>query len=465
MKASRGGIHMSTENTQVNTQAAQQAGDTLNPIPENERILGISSYLFAWLGGCISIGTFTLGSSVVEKGLSLAQAGIAMLIGSLILIVGLCLNDRLCYKTGIPYVIQLKSAFGTKGTVVPSMIRAIPAIVWYGVQSWLAGTALNEVSVTLFGYSNVVMYFIIFQIVQMALSLTGFKGVKWVENIGAVFIICALVYMFYVCVTQYGDVITTKLINIEGTWGLPFWGAIVSFFGVNITVMLNCGDYVRELKPGYSVTKRGVAYFMAMVPATVFMGIIGLMISAATGIANPIVAFSNAVENKLLVVTTLLFIIFAQMTTNLLSNVIPPVYALMDAFKLKHKTAAISVSLLAVATCPWLIVRPESAAGLDMFVLLYTVFFGPIAAVLLTDYYLVRKQAIKLSDLYDENGPFKGVNIAAILAIAVGAAIGFINVELSFFLSFIPTAVVYYFGMKFLAGAKSFRNGTIFENR
>ncbi|MCC8189010.1 MAG: cytosine permease, partial [Planctomycetes bacterium] len=189
---------MSTDNL-----ATEHSVDTLSPIPESDRILGPVSYLFAWLGGCISIGTFALGSSVVETGLNLAQAGTAMLLGSLVLIVGLLLNDRLCYKTGIPYVVQLKSAFGMKGTAVPAVIRALPAIVWYGVQSWLAGTALNQVSKTLFGYENVVMFFIVFQIAQLLLSLLGFKGVKWIENIGAVFIVCALMYMFYVCVTQY----------------------------------------------------------------------------------------------------------------------------------------------------------------------------------------------------------------------------------------------------------------------
>lgn len=330
---------MSTEKTTISL-----AQDTLNPIPGNKRILGPLSYLFAWLGGCISIGTFALGSSVVETGLNLKQAGFAMLLGSIILIIGLVLNDRQSYKTGIPYVVQLRSAFGMKGTVVPAMLRAIPAIIWYGVQSWLAGTALNQVSITLFEYDNTVMYFVIFQIVQLLLSLLCFKGVKWLENIGAVFIICALLYMFYVCVNQYDDIIIAHLINVEGSWGIPFLGAIISFFGVNITVMLNAGDYVRELKQGYSDSTRGVIYFLAMVPATVFMGGIGLMITTATGIANPIVAFSTAVENKLLVIVTLLFILFAQMTTNLLSNVIPPVYALMNTFGLKHKTSAIIVS-------------------------------------------------------------------------------------------------------------------------
>lgn len=429
---------MSTEKTTISL-----AQDTLNPIPGNKRILGPLSYLFAWLGGCISIGTFALGSSVVETGLNLKQAGFAMLLGSIILIIGLVLNDRQSYKTGIPYVVQLRSAFGMKGTVVPAMLRAIPAIIWYGVQSWLAGTALNQVSITLFEYDNTVMYFVIFQIVQLLLSLLGFKGVKWLENIGAVFIICALLYMFYVCVNQYDDIIIAHLINVEGSWGIPFLGAIISFFGVNITVMLNAGDYVRELKQGYSDSTRGVIYFLAMVPATVFMGGIGLMITTATSIANPIVAFSTAVENKLLVIVTLLFILFAQMTTNLLSNVIPPAYALMNTFGLKHKTSATIVSILAVCTFPWVLVQDSSAAGLDLFIRIYTAFFCPIFAVLFTDYYLIRKQQVNISDLYDINGPFKNVNIAAIIAISVGAVVGLTNISLSFFTSFIPTILTH----------------------
>lgn len=451
-------------------QAAEAAGafkneDTLLPIPENERILGLTSYLFAWLGGCVSIGVFTLGSSIVESGLTLIQAGLAMLIGSLILIAGLVTNDWVSYKYGVPYVIQLKSAFGTKGTIVPSMIRAVPAIVWYGVQSWLAGSAINEVSITLFGYDNMVIYFIAFHLVQMFLSFTGFKGVKWVENIGAVLIILALGYMFYVCMTQYDAEISSQLIDVEGTWGLPFFSAIVSFFGVNIAVLLNCGDYARELRPGYSIPKRGVAYFLAMVPPTVFMGLIGLMISTATGIANPIVAFSRALDNKVLVVVTLVFIIFAQLTTNLLSNAIPPIYALMDAFKFRHRLSALLVSAAAVAICPWLIIRPESAAGLDVFVQLYTVFLGPILAVLLTDYYIVRAQKINVDHLYDETGPFRGVNWAAMLSIAVGAAIGLVNVNLSFFFSFLPTAFFYYFAMKYMGSARMFRTDTVFEKK
>lgn len=33
--------------------------------PQTTRIMGSWSYLFTWLGGCVSIGTFTVGSGLV----------------------------------------------------------------------------------------------------------------------------------------------------------------------------------------------------------------------------------------------------------------------------------------------------------------------------------------------------------------------------------------------------------------
>ena len=220
------------------------------------------------------------------------------------------------------------------------------------------------------------------------------------------------------------------------------------------------------MKAGYSATKRGASYFLAMVPATVLLGLIGAMASTATGIANPINAFAQMVDNKFVLVVTLGFIIFAQLSTNLASNVIPPAYAFMDAFKMKHKTAVILVGVLAVATCPWILTSDSSAAGLDVFVKIYTAFFGPIFAVLITDFFVLHKRHYTeeaLEDLYNENGDHAGVNKAAILAIAVGAVIGLINVDISFFTATIPTGLIYYFGMKNMKSCERFRKGTTLE--
>ena len=125
----------------------KQGADSLAPIKDKDRIMGWGSYLMLWLGGCISIGTLTMGSAQLDKGLNLMQVFLAVLIGSTILVIGICANDRFSYKSGAPYAIQLKSAYGTKGNVVPVMIRGLPAIVWYGFQTWLGGSAINQISI------------------------------------------------------------------------------------------------------------------------------------------------------------------------------------------------------------------------------------------------------------------------------------------------------------------------------
>ena len=457
---------MSNEKNQEVVQKKQD--DSIRPIPWEKRTMNWGSNTMLWLGGCISIGTLAMGSAQMETGLNLLQLFLAVLIGSTILVIGIAMNDQFGYTTGAPYSVHLKSAYGTKGNILPSMLRGLPAIVWYGYQTWLGGAAINNIVKLIFGYDNIWLWFIVFQVVQILLSIKGFQGAKWVGNIGGTVIVFAMIYLLYICLTTQWDVISTNLMNKSGTWGLPFVAAIIAFFGNSTTVMLNASDYSREMKQGYSAPVRGFSYFMAMVPATVMLGIIGAMASTATGIANPINAFAEMVDNKAILVVTLAFIIFAQLTTNLASNVIPPAYAFMDAFKMKHKTAVILIGILAVCTCPWILTSDSSAAGLALFSKIYTAFFGPIFAVLITDFFILHKRKITpeyLDDLYDDNGNHAGVNWAAILAIAIGAVIGLLNVNISFFTATIPTGLVYYFGMKYMKSCKNFRKGTTLENK
>lgn len=446
----------------------KQQASSMAPIKKEDRIMGWGSNTMLWLGGCISIGTLSMGSAQLDNGLNLLQLFLAVLIGSTILVVGIACNDQFSYVTGAPYAVQLKMSFGTKGSIVPVFLRGLPAIVWYGYQTWLGGTAINNIFRAFgvdiqYGY---VIFFVLFQLVQIYLSTKGFQGAKWVGNVGGVVITVAMLYLLYLCLTTQWDAISANLLGIEGTWGMPFIAAIIAFFGNSTTVMLNAGDYSREVKDGYSAPVRGVSYFLAMVPATVLLGMIGAMACSATGIANPINAFYEMVDSRLVLIVTLCFIIMAQLSTNLASNVIPPAYAFMDVFKMKHRTAVILVGILAVCTCPWILTNDSSAAGLALFCKIYTAFFGPIFAVLITDYFILHRRKVSdalLNDLYNDEGDHKGVNWAAIIAIAVGAVIGLFNVDISFFTATIPTGLIFYFCMKYMPSCAKFRKGTTLD--
>ncbi|HRO14853.1 MAG TPA: NCS1 family transporter [Paracoccus sp. (in: a-proteobacteria)] len=423
--------------------------------PQRERIMDPWSYLFAWLGGCVSIGTFTVGSGLVGT-LNLLQVFLAIAIGCTVIGIALAINGAAGHRYGIPFMVQARSSFGFAGTRLPALVRSVPAIVWFGFQSWIGAGALNLVSVTLFGFDSIVFWFIAFQFLQIGLSVLGFSGIKWLENIGSVFIIGALIYMFYSVIDKYGTEISANLIQAEGSWGAPFWGATMLFLGVYSTMMLNVSDYSRELKESVSPLRQVVIYANSILPATLFMGLIGLMVSSATGEVDPIKVFSSAVDNKVLLIITLLFIVFAQVTTNVLNNVIPPAYALMDIFKLNFKTSAVLVGLLAFATFPWELVKDESAAGLNLFIQTYSAFLGPIFAVLVVDYYVLRKRQLNLDLLYDENGPYRGVNWAAIVATVVGVVVALIFNRISWYASLIPAGLTYYILMKSMPSARRF---------
>ncbi|WP_097677619.1 NCS1 family transporter [Schnuerera ultunensis] len=451
---------MAMENSTVHNEVITDKGiGEESLLPQEHRIMNNTSYLLTWLGGCVSIGTFMMGASLVPPAgsLNLLQALLAMIIGNTVIAIGLTINGRAGHQYGIPFIVQSRSSFGIKGSIVPGFIRAVPAVIWFGVQSWVGALAINNISIILFNYDNLVLFFIIFQVIQIIMSALGFKGIKWIENIGSVFILCSLIYMFYYINTNFQTVISEKLINIPGSWGLEFWGGTTAFLGIYTTMMLNVSDYMREFNKEAKPSIATIIHWLAIVPATLFMGLIGLMASGITGEWDPIILFTELIPNKFVLVLALMFIAISQITTNVLNNALPPSYVLMDIFKLPYRKSVIIVGLLSFLTFPWKI---TTQGAFMLFVQFYSAFLGPIFAVMVTDYYFVRKQKLDLELLYNEDGPYKDINWAGMIAICVGAVVALIEVQLSWYSSLIPAGLTYYLLMKSGKTSKSFLKGS-----
>ncbi|KJS87535.1 MAG: transporter [Peptococcaceae bacterium BICA1-8] len=417
-------------------------------LPQENRIMGNLSYLFAWIGGCVFIGYFMLGASLVPPvgKLNLLQAFVCMIVSMTIVSFCFTLNGQAGHKYGIPFIIQARSAFGIQGSKLPGVIRAVPAIFWYGVQTWVGGLALNAISVELFSFDSPMFWFVTFQLFQILLSILGFKGIKWLENIGAVIIMISLCWMLYIIYAAYGSQVQEKIINIPGTWGLAFWGGTTAFIGIYTTLMLNISDYTREFNKSSTTKLMFILHIVGTLPTTLFMAVIGLLAAGVTGQWDPIHLFVELLPNKLVLVAALFFVVLAQITTNIMLNVVPPTYVMMDLFGIDWKKGSVITGLLAFLTFPWKI---ATAGGFFLFIQIYSVFLGPIFAVLVVDYYFFRKQQLDLNVLYDVNGPYKSVNWAGIIAIVIGAIFGAIEVQLSWYISLIPAGLSYYLMMKY----------------
>ncbi len=448
------------ENKELRADLAQQIDPDLQPT--KKRIMGTVSYGASFMGGCVSVGTFSMGAGLIGV-LTVPQAILAMCIGCVVIAVALAIIGECGHIYGIPFAVQLRSSFGVTGVKIPGVLRGLPAIVWFGFQSWVGAGAINGCCKVLFGFDNLPVVYALFTILQVALAIKGFEGIKWLENISCVFIIGILIYMLYVVNTQFSTEIGDVFSKVKGTWGMPFWAATTSFLGIYSTMIINASDYSRNATPDIKPVKAASIYTISILPVTLFMGLIGLLVTAATGNSDPVEVFSTTMGSKFLTVVTLLFIAFAQVTTNVLNNIVPPAYVLMESFKMKWSHATVLVGVLSVCVMPWKLVTADSAAGLNLFTQFYSAFLGPIFAVMAVDFFILRKKKLDVNDIYDKQGTFKGINWAGIIAILIGSICSLFIMKLSWYVSLIPTGVLYYFLMKTLPSSRKFCKGTIFE--
>jgi NCS1 family nucleobase:cation symporter-1 len=60
-----------------------------------------------------------------------------------IVLAPILLNSHPGTKYGIPFPVFARAAYGTLGSNVPALMRAVVACGWFGIQAWIGGEALH----------------------------------------------------------------------------------------------------------------------------------------------------------------------------------------------------------------------------------------------------------------------------------------------------------------------------------
>ncbi len=79
------------------------------------------------------------------------QGVLTVFLANLIVLVPMVLNGHPGCKYGVPFPVLSRAAFGIKGANIPSLLRAMVACGWFGIQTWIGGQAIHRLAVTLFG--------------------------------------------------------------------------------------------------------------------------------------------------------------------------------------------------------------------------------------------------------------------------------------------------------------------------
>jgi nucleobase:cation symporter-1, NCS1 family len=412
--------------------------EDLAPTGPEERTWTTYNIAALWIGMSIVITTYLLASTLMAAGMNWWQALLTISLGNILVLIPMLLNAHAGTKYGVPFPVFVRASFGVRGANFAAIARALVACGWFGIQTWLGGAALDAlVTAAWGGWANVsghtFIAFFVFWLIQLVIILTGIEGVKWFESFAAPLLIVggiALLIWGFVAGGGVGNVFSTSVQLQEGQapfWAI-FWPSLAANVGYWITLSLNIPDFTR-----YAQSQRSQIIGQAIgLPLTMTaFSFIGIAVTAAT-----IVVFGEAIWDPVQLVTRLtsgiplllilaMFVIaIAQISTNMAANVVSPSFDFSNLAPkyISFRTGGIITAIIGVVSFPWIILE---TAGAYVFTWLvgYGSLLGAIGAVMIADYWIVRRRQLDLADLYKHEGRYAysgGWNWRAIAAVLVG---------------------------------------------
>ena len=419
--------------------------DGINPIPPDSRPMNKMNYALVFWSSGIIVQIMVIGQYLLYPigGLNFIQALVAGIVAAIGVALLMTLQGHAGMRYGIPFIVQGRSSFGNKGTKIVAILRCIPAIAWNGIGTWIGALALEQVTNSLFGFSNIWVYFFLLIALQSLLAYRGIETISKFNGAMSFIIFAMLLYFFYV-VFSTGDIDFAAASAIEGSWGLPWVAGMMAAFANWTTVILNASDLTRQVNPkGQSILKTSaIANFVGVLPPWMFMIVSGIFIGLATGSKDPIAGLVELSPNPAFGIVLLIFIILAQITSNLTLNILPPALAFQDIMKTSWKGGIIWVAVLSVVSAPWFLF---SSDYFFKFQNVYSSFLGPAAAIMIADYFIVRKMKLDVDKFYDNASyDYKGgFSLAGMLSLVGGAIISFAFLDYSWLVGFPFTFILF----------------------
>src|SRR6185437_4938784 len=166
----------------------------LAPTEPIRRTWSTYNYIALWFSMSMEVTTYMLASSLIAGGMNWKQAIGTILLGNLIVLVPMVLNAHAGAKYGIPFPVFVRASFGVKGANIPAILRALVACGWFGIQSWIGGTAIAQM-VNVMAPGTVHMpwvtgvCFLCFWALNMYVVWRGVESIRFLQSYSAPFMI------------------------------------------------------------------------------------------------------------------------------------------------------------------------------------------------------------------------------------------------------------------------------------
>lgn len=417
--------------------------DDLAPVPLAHRTWTTYNYAALWVSMAHCIPTYMLASGLMASGMNWSQALVTILLGNTIVLAPILLNSHPGTKYGIPFPVFARAAYGTLGSNVPALMRAVVACGWFGIQAWIGGEALHTFFRTIVpGWPTLLgsgfaghtttewLSFLLFWGLNIAIIYRGMNLLRAVENWAAPFVLVmtgALLWWAIARADGLGPLLSQPgKFRTFGEFFPVFMPSLTAMIGYWATLSLNMPDFTRF---GRSQREQIVGQVVALPTTMSVFAAMGVMITSATAIIfgeaiwDP-VQLVGRFSSPVIVAISMFTVVVATIAVNIAANVVSPANDFANAFPrlIDFKTGGLITGLLGIAIQPWRLLADPSGY-IYTWLLGYSGGLGSIAGVLIADYWLVRRRELALEDLYRVDGRYRGWNWRAIGATLFGCAL------------------------------------------
>jgi NCS1 family nucleobase:cation symporter-1 len=437
----------------------------LGPVPAARRTWTTYNYAALWISMAHCIPTYMLAGGLLAVGMNWWQALVTIGLGNLIVLVPILLNAHPGTKYGIPFPVLARASFGTKGANLPAILRAIVACGWFGIQTFIGGEAVRTFisavwpafadlggGATLFGLSlPSAITFLVFWAANIFIIYRGMNAVRVFENWAAPIVLVLAAVLLVWAVERAGGLgsmmsAPSKFHSLAEFWPV-FVPSLTGMVGFWATLSLNIPDFTRFGRgqreqmlgqvlglPTTMVVFSAMGVVITSAAQAIFRGVpldklfdpvfvLGQLTSAQPppGLDAPLIASAGA--RVAVAIVAVAGVLIATVSVNIAANVVSPAndFANLSPRTISFRTGGLITGVVGILMMPWRLLATANAYIFN-WLIGYSALLGPIAGIMIADYFVLRRRTLDVPDLYRPRGQYRGTNPVAVVALVLGVA-------------------------------------------